>query len=53
MTDCQNLSADLANAFVQVFDLGGWNAVLWVLIGWSFGGGPSAVFDWFENRRAS
>lgn len=53
MNDCQNFAADIAAAFQQIFDIGGWNAVLWVFIGWLMGGGFTLALELFERRRAA
>lgn len=47
---CAAFANDIATAFQQMFDIGGWNAVLWVFIGWGLGGGFSRLIDWIESR---
>jgi hypothetical protein len=53
MNECQNLALDIANAVQQIFDLGGWNACIWVVIGFGLGGGWARTYEWFESRRAA
>ncbi|MCG2577589.1 hypothetical protein LZ012_11355 [Dechloromonas sp. XY25] len=54
---CVSLANDIAQAMQQIFDLGGWNAVLWLLVGFTLGGGPVRFIDWFVDwntrRRAA
>lgn len=52
MNDCQNFANDVALAFQQIFDIGGWNAVIWIIVGWILAGGPFSIINWFERRRA-
>lgn len=49
--DCAQLANDTAIAFQQVFDMGGWYAVMWVFVGFIAGGGFSRVLDWLANRK--
>lgn len=51
--ECTQFANETAAAFQQIFELGGWNAVIWMSIGWSFGGGFSSVLNWFERRRVA
>lgn len=44
--DCPALAIDIAEAFQQIFDLGGWNAVMWIVVGYTLGGGPLRFIDW-------
>lgn len=56
MMDCPALAIDIAEAFQQIFDLGGWNAVMWIVVGYILGGGPARFIDWlvdWNTRRKS
>lgn len=46
---CAAFANDIATAFQQIFDLGGWNAVMWVFIGFCLGGGLSRFIDWVTD----